>query len=72
MYTPGIDYDPNSGRALVVRCADGAEPGSAVVNCPSGAHGILLDPCDHHLTRQFPGDYLSGLKKACAPPLLPQ
>ena len=64
MFTLGIDYGTNSVRALVVRCADGAELGSCVVNYPSGREGILLDPKDHHLARQHPGDYLYGLEKS--------
>src|SRR5215213_5668293 len=64
MFTLGIDYGTNSVRALVVRCADGAELGSAVVNYPSGHHGVLLDPRDHNLARQHPGDYLYGLEKS--------
>src|SRR5215204_5864430 len=64
MFTLGIDYGTNSVRALVVRCADGAELGSAVVNYPSGHQGVLLDPRDHNLARQHPGDYLFGLEKS--------
>ena len=64
MYTLGIDYGTNSVRALVVRCADGAELGSSSVNYPSGSQGILLDPRDHHLARQHPDDYLFGLEKS--------
>ena len=64
MFTIGIDYGTNSVRALVVRCSDGAELGSCVVNYPSGQQGVLLDPKDHHLARQHPGDYLFGLKKS--------
>ena len=64
MYTLGIDFGTNSVRALVVRCTDGAELGSCTVNYPSGAQGILLDPRDHHLARQHPGDYLFGLEKS--------
>src|SRR5882762_6130145 len=64
VYTLGIDYGTNSVRALVVRCADGAELGTCVVNYPSGREGILLDPKDHHLARQHPGDYLFGLEKS--------
>ena len=64
MFTLGIDYGTNSVRALVVRCADGAELGSCIVNYPSGAQGVLLDPRDHHLARQHPGDYLVGLQKS--------
>jgi len=64
MFTLGIDFGTNSVRALVVRCADGAELGSCIVNYPSGQQGILLDPRDHHLARQHPGDYLFGLEKS--------
>ncbi len=64
MYTLGLDYGTNSVRALVVRCADGAELGSCVVPYPSGKEGVLLDPRDHHLARQHPGDYLFGLEKS--------
>ena len=64
MYTLGIDYGTNSVRALLVRCSDGAEVGSCVVNYPSGQQGILLDAKDHHLARQHPGDYLFGLEKS--------
>ena len=63
MFTLGIDYGTNSVRCLVVRCADGAEMGSYVVDYPSGQQGILLDPKDHNLARQHPGDYLFGLEK---------
>lgn len=64
MFTLGLDYGTNSVRALIVRCADGAEFGSAVVNYPSGTQGVLLDPKDHNLARQHPGDYLFGLEKS--------
>lgn len=64
MFTLGIDFGTNSVRALVVRCADGAELGSAVVPYPSGRQGILLDPKDHHLARQNPADHLLGLERS--------
>jgi L-ribulokinase len=64
MYTLGIDYGTNSVRALIVRCKDGKELGTSVVNYPSGHQGILLDSRDHHLARQHPGDYLFGLEKS--------
>ena len=64
MFTLGIDFGTNSVRALVVRCADGAEIGSATVHYPSGHQGVLLDPRDHQLARQHPGDYLFGLEKS--------
>ncbi len=63
-FTLGLDYGTNSVRALVIRCRDGKEYGSCVVGYASGAQGVLLDPRDHHLARQHPGDYLTGLEKA--------
>ena len=62
MFTLGIDFGTNSVRALVVRCRDGAELGSAVFAYPSGHQGVLLDPRDHNLARQHPGDHLLGLE----------
>ncbi len=64
MFTLGLDYGTNSVRALIVRCSDGAEYGSRVVDYPSGAQGVLLDAKDGHLARQFPGDYLYGLEES--------
>ena len=63
-YTLGIDYGTNSVRALIVDTADGRELGSAVANYPGGKQGILLDPLDHNLARQHPGDYLWGLENS--------
>ncbi len=64
VFSLGIDYGTNSVRALVVRCRDGKEFGSCVVNYPSGAQGVLLDARDHNVARQHPGDYLFGLEKS--------
>ena len=64
MFTLGVDFGTNSVRALVVRCADGAEYGSRVIDYPSGAQGVLLDPKDGLLARQHPGDYLFGLDES--------
>ena len=64
MFTLGLDYGTNSVRALIVRCSDGAEYGSRVIDYPSGAQGILLDPKDGLLARQHPGDYLFGLEES--------
>ncbi len=64
MFTLGVDFGTNSVRALVVRCSDGAEYGSRVVDYPSGAQGVLLDPKDGLLARQYPGDYLFGLEES--------
>ncbi len=61
-YTIGVDYGTNSVRATVVSCADGRELGAKVYAYPSGHQGILLDPKDHNLARQHPGDYLLGLE----------
>jgi L-ribulokinase len=61
-YTIGVDYGTGSVRALVVRCADGAELGSYVYEYPSGQGGVLLDPGSPHLARQNPADYLEGLE----------
>jgi L-ribulokinase len=63
-FTLGLDYGTNSVRALVVRCADGRELGTCVVDYPSGHQGVLLDERDHNLARQHPGDYLFGAEQA--------
>ncbi len=63
-FTLGLDFGTNSVRALIVRTADGAEFGSCVADYPSGRQGILLDPRNHHLARQHPGDYLTGLERS--------
>jgi L-ribulokinase len=63
MFAVGVDFGTNSGRALIVRCADGAEFGAHVVDYPSGAQGVLLDPKDGLSARQHPGDYLFGLEE---------
>lgn len=63
-FTLGLDYGTNSVRALIVRCRDGREVGSCVVNYPSGTQGVLLDHRDHNLARQHPGDYVVGFSKA--------
>src|SRR5258706_9082653 len=63
-FTLGIDYGTNSVRAIIVDCSNGREIASCVVDYPSGEHGILVDPKDHNLARQHPGDYLFGLEKS--------
>ncbi|MGA2052106.1 MAG: ribulokinase [Opitutales bacterium] len=62
--TLGLDFGTNSVRALAVRCRDGREIGSCVVDYPGGHQGVLLDDHDVHLARQHPGDYLFGLERA--------
>ncbi len=66
MFSIGVDFGTNSVRALIVRCSDGAEYGSSVVDYPSGVQGVLLDPKDGLLARQNPADYLIGLEKSLA------
>ena len=61
-FSLGIDYGTNSVRALIVRNSDGHELGACIAPYASGKEGILLDPKDHHLARQHPGDYLAGLE----------
>lgn len=63
-FTIGVDFGTNSGRALVVDCADGREVATHVVNFPSGEHGILLDPADPNLARQRPGDYVLAFEQS--------
>jgi L-ribulokinase len=63
-FTLGLDFGTNSVRALAVRCRDGREIGSCVVDYPSGHQGVLLDDRDAHLARQHPGDYLFGIETA--------
>jgi len=67
-YVIGVDYGTLSGRALVVRVADGAELGSAVLEYPHGVvdtvmpgSGLRLPP-DWAL--QVPSDYVEVLRTA--------
>ena len=67
-YTIGIDYGTLSGRAVVVRVADGAELGSASFDYP---HGVIESNLPNSQTRlppewalQHPQDYLEVLKQA--------
>jgi L-ribulokinase len=64
MFTIGLDYGTNSVRALIVRCSDGEELATATCDYPTGSQGVLLDPGDHNLARQHPGDHLLGLEKS--------
>jgi L-ribulokinase len=64
MYSLGLDFGTNSVRCLIVRCRDGAEMGAAVASYAGGREGILLDPKDHNLARQRPGNYIDGLERS--------
>jgi L-ribulokinase len=63
----GVDYGTLSGRAVVVRVADGAELGSAVHDY---SHAVLTDalpdgtPLGHDWALQVPSDYVDVLKTA--------
>jgi L-ribulokinase len=63
-FTLGIDFGTNSVRAVVADCSNGREISSCVVDYPSGKRGVLLDPRDPNLARQYPGDYFYGLEKS--------
>ncbi|AGZ43374.1 ribulokinase [Actinoplanes friuliensis] len=66
-YVIGVDFGTLSGRAVVVRVADGAELGSAVHEYP---HAVLTDalpdgtPLGHDWALQVPGDYVEVLREA--------
>ena len=60
----GLDFGTSSVRALIVDCADGRDVGTGVANYASGTEGVLLDPKDHNLARQNPGDYPSAIYAA--------
>lgn len=60
-YALGLDYGTSSVRALIVRCEDGAEIGTAVWPYSRGEEGVITDPKDVHLARQHPQDYVDGL-----------
>src|SRR3954447_23530995 len=66
-YVVGVDFGTLSGRAVVVRVADGAELGSAVHDY---AHAVLTDrlpggtPLAPDWALQVPADYVQVLKTA--------
>lgn len=60
VYTIGLDYGTNSVRALLVNAGTGQEIATAIFNYPHGVAGIVLDPKDPNLARQYPQDYLDG------------
>src|SRR6266852_8218513 len=63
-YVLGIDFGTESGRAMLVRAADGEEIASAVVPYPSGVIDRQLPSgrrLDHDWALQDPRDYLTVL-----------
>ncbi|MFM6941240.1 MAG: ribulokinase [Candidatus Planktophila sp.] len=67
-YVIGVDYGTLSGRALVVRVADGAELGSAVFEYPNAVMDRVLNatgaPLGPDWALQDPNDYVEVLKRA--------
>lgn len=72
----GIDFGSDSVRCLVVRCSDGAEMASAVVEYPRWKKGMYCNPsrCQY---RQHPLDYIESLQScvnavldACGPEVM--
>src|ERR671929_463152 len=57
----GVDFGTLSGRAVVVRAADGAEVGSAVHEYE---HGVIEDSLPPHWALQDPRDWVEVLKTA--------
>jgi L-ribulokinase len=62
-YVLGIDFGSDSVRCLVVRCSDGAEISSAVVEYPRWKQGLYCNPSVYQY-RQHPLDYIESLQ-AC-------
>jgi len=60
-YALGLDFGTSSVRALIARCTDGAEVGTAVWHYRHGEEGVITDVNDPHLARQHPQDYIDGL-----------
>lgn len=60
-YVLGIDFGSDSVRCLVVRCADGAEMSSAVVEYPRWKQGLYCKPAQYQY-RQHPLDYIESLQ----------
>lgn len=58
----GIDFGSDSVRCLVVRCSDGAELASAVVEYPRWKAGLYCNPSASQY-RQHPLDYIEALEK---------
>lgn len=68
MYTIGVDFGTESGRAVVVRVSDGAELASAVYVYPDGVIDERLPDSKTHLPPEWalqnPDDYIGVFKNA--------
>ncbi|MBN2242108.1 MAG: ribulokinase [Acidobacteria bacterium] len=58
----GLDFGTNSCRCLLVDAATGMEIAGRVFPYPSGTDGVILDPSEPNLARQYPGDYLAAVE----------
>jgi L-ribulokinase len=63
VYTIGLDFGTNAVRALIVDVSNGIEAGTSVWNYGHGEEGVVLDPKNPNLARQYPQDYIEGIKK---------
>lgn len=61
-YVLGIDFGSDSVRCLVVRCSDGAEMASSIVEYPRWKAGLFCNPAASQY-RQHPLDYVESLEK---------
>ena len=62
-YSLGLDFGTSSVRALVVEVGCGEEVASVDWVFGRGVDGVISDPADPNFARQWPGDYLEGMRR---------